>query len=151
MPETGKFEGKTHIYPLKVYYCDTDAAGIVYYANYLRFIEKARGEMISLLGWERDPSANAEETIYSSDQDKIIGFAVKHCDITYEKACRLSDILEVHTKIVKVGGASLSLQQNVMKDNELMVAINITLVAISPDVKAIRIPKELKDKMETMI
>lgn len=151
MPETGKFEGKTHIYPLRVYYGDTDAAGIVYYANYLRFIEMARGEMISALGWERDPSANAEDAIPTPDKDNIIGFAVKHCDITYEKACRLSDILEVHTKIVKVGGASLTLQQNVMNNNELMVAINITLVAISPDVKPIRIPKELKDKMETMI
>ncbi|MCP4394821.1 MAG: YbgC/FadM family acyl-CoA thioesterase [Alphaproteobacteria bacterium] len=151
MPETGKFEGNTHIYPLRVYYGDTDAAGIVYYANYLRFAEAARGEMINMLGWERDPKANAENTIPKQEKESIISFAVRHCEISYEKASKLSDALHVHTNIVKVGGASLTLRQDIIKEGELMVAINLTLVAISPDVKPIRIPKALRDKMETMI
>ena len=98
--------GVSHVFPVRVYYEDTDAAGIVYHANYFRFAERARTEMLR--------SAKI-------DQSRLFGVlgvrsVVRSCKVEYLKSARLDDDLEVYTKIVRILGASLLANQVVQND-----------------------------------
>ena len=90
---SGTFDGTTHVFPLRVYYEDTDAAGIVYYANYLKFAERARTELMRLLGAEH-------RTMMAEDG---IGFAVRAVAAEYLQPARLDDAIAVHTRVERVG------------------------------------------------
>ena len=92
-----------HHFQIRVYYEDTDAAGIVYYANYLKFAERARTEMM------REHGASHEDLRQSAG----LSFVVKRCTAEYHHPARLDDILDVRTHIGKIGGASLDLRQQV--------------------------------------
>ncbi|HUC63243.1 MAG TPA: tol-pal system-associated acyl-CoA thioesterase [Alphaproteobacteria bacterium] len=102
---SGAFNKDTHVFPVRVYYEDTDAAGIVYYANYLRFAERARSEMLRAAGIEIGRLA----------AERGLAFAVKSCAIDYLVPARLDDALEVHTKVVEIGHASLRAEQTVKR------------------------------------
>ena len=86
-----------HIFPLRVYFEDTDAGGIVYYANYMKFAERARTEMLRSVGIESGRLMREDN----------ITLTVKTCHVDYQKPAYLDDTLEVHSNIIKVGGASL--------------------------------------------
>ena len=92
---------KAHIFPLRVYFEDTDAGGIVYYANYLRFAERARTEMLRSVGIESGHLMREDD----------ITLTVKSCQVDYQKPAHLDDALEVHSRIIKVCGASLKGEQ----------------------------------------
>ena len=94
-----------HIFPVRVYYEDTDAAGIVYYANYLRFAERARTEMLRALGIESSRMMD----------ESGIAFAVRRCEADYLRPARLDDQLEVHSRLLAFKGASLALEQKVVR------------------------------------
>ena len=94
--------------PLRVYYEDTDAAGIVYYANYLKFAERGRTEMMRELGFAH--SGIAAET--------GIVFTVRRLSADYRLPARLDDLLSVETRIVEIGGATLLLDQRVCRDGD---------------------------------
>ena len=119
-----------HVFPLRVYYEDTDAGGIVYYANYLRFAERARTEML------RDMGVNQSQLMAENG----IAFAVRHCTVDYMKPGRLDDRLEVHTRIIEVGGGSLTAEQSVRRDGTDLVAMNLRLVCMNPDGRPTRLP-----------
>jgi acyl-CoA thioester hydrolase len=130
-----------HIHPFRIYYDDTDAGGIVYYANYLRFAEHGRTEMLRTLGFERlDMMENGQ-----------LAFAVRGCDVEYLSPAKLDDALEVHTRVTKVGGASLHLDQRVVKDDVVITEINIRLVCmhITGDLigRPSRIPADIRDAL----
>ena len=94
----GCIEDGTHVMAVRVYYEDTDAAGVVYYANYLKFAERARAEMLYALGWDQRQLA----------QDEGIAFAVRRCNADYLAPARLGDIVEIRTSLAGEPGRRLS-------------------------------------------
>jgi acyl-CoA thioester hydrolase len=120
-----------HRYPVRVYYEDTDAAGIVYYANYLKFAERARTEMLREIGVQH--SALRDQ--------KGVAFAVRRCNVDYIAPAKLDDVLEVRTRITGLRGAAIEAEQIVARDNDQLVRMNIMLVCIGPGGNATRIPK----------
>ena len=124
----GYIEGKRHIFPLMVFYEDTDAGGIVYHANYLAFAERARSAMLNLLGFTNSLVAERHK----------VAIAVRHCTLDFRRAARLEDRLIVESRLIKLGGASLGFEQKIMRDDEVLVVIEIYLVARVTGAKATR-------------
>jgi acyl-CoA thioester hydrolase len=125
----------THSFPLRVYYEDTDAQGIVYYGNYLKFIERARTEMLRNAGFDHAKFAKDTGTF----------FVVRHVTADYLAPARLDDQLEVQTTVIAIGNASMTLEQNIMRDDVTVVACRVVLVCISNDGKATRVPLAARD------
>lgn len=139
MPDgSGNLVDGAHIFPVRVYYEDTDAAGIVYYANYLRYAERARTELLRLLGTEH-------AAIRAHDG---VAFAVRRCEIDYAKPARLDDRLEVRTVVTRVGGASLEAEQTVMCCGEAIVTVWVRLACMDGDGRPARLPRPLKQALE---
>jgi len=109
-----------HVLPVRIYYEDTDAGGIVYYANYLRFAERGRTELLRSFGVKKLELMEREQ----------LAFAVRGCYIEYLLPAKLDDALEVHTRVIRVGGASLLLDQRVFRGDELLTEIDIRLVCM---------------------
>ena len=109
-----------HVMPLRVYYEDTDAGGIVYYANYLKFAERARTELLR---------ANGIEHAELLTTDKV-AFAVRECHADYIKPARLDDLLEVRTRVTEVGGATLRMHQDICRDDDVLVAVYVRLACM---------------------
>lgn len=125
--------GKGHSFQIRVYYEDTDAAGIVYYANYLNFAERARTEML------RDHDAD-----HGMLREKLgLTFVVKRCTIDYHRPARLDDLLDIWTETRKIGAASLELDQRVYLDGHLLVAIDVRLALLDEAMKPARLPPVL--------
>lgn len=96
---------ETFCWPVRVYYEDTDSGGVVYYANYLRFMERARSEWLRSLGVEQDLLIEQEGVL----------FAVRHVDLDYLKPARFNDQLEVTSRVIEFGRASLSFEQTISR------------------------------------
>lgn len=126
-----------HSFACRVYYEDTDAAGIVYYANYLRFAERARTEMLR--------SAGIKQSLLARDSG--VAFAVKRCAIEYVKPALLDDWLDIETQIVAVHGASMDGRQTIRRGDELLVTLDVTLVAMNRDGRPVRLPAELRSAL----
>jgi acyl-CoA thioester hydrolase len=126
--------GLTHAMPLRVYYEDTDAAGIVYYANYLKFAERGRTEMMRSLGFEH--SRVFEET--------GIAFAVRRLSADYRAAARLDDTLTVETTVEAIGAATLSLDQQIRRDGDTLVALDVLVACVGRDGRPRRLPPGLR-------
>jgi len=122
-----------HRFKIKIYYEDTDAAGVVYYANYLRYFERARTEFLFENGI--DVAAYHEKGYF---------FAVVHVDIKYKKPARLGDTIEVATKVTAIKNATISLKQHALKDETLLVEADVKLAFIDKDGRPRRLPAELK-------
>ncbi|MEE4279844.1 MAG: tol-pal system-associated acyl-CoA thioesterase [Halieaceae bacterium] len=119
--------------PLRVYIEDTDAGGIVFYVNYLKFMERARTEYMRSLGLPR-------ERIFSSE----MMFVVTRVNVAYRAPARLDDELEVSAHIVEVGGASLALEQAVCRGRETLVTAEVDLACVSPaTLMPRRIPRDM--------
>ena len=131
----GRLDGKKHIYPLVVYYEDTDAGGIVYHANYLAFAERARSAMLNLLGFTNRIVAERHK----------VAIAVRHCTVDFRRAAQLEDRLTVESRVIKLGGASLGFEQKVMRDGQELVVIEVYLACMSlEELRAQRLPEELR-------
>jgi acyl-CoA thioester hydrolase len=123
---------------IRVYYEDTDLAGIVYYANYLKFIERARTEWVRELGI--DQGALKAET--------GIVFAVRRVEADYLRPARFDDLLRVETALVQVTGARIVVQQDVWRGEERLFAAQVTLVCLTDQGAAARLPAALRVKFE---
>ena len=131
----GWLDGNKHIYPLIVYYEDTDAGGIIYHANYLAFAERARSAMLNLLGFTNRNVAERHK----------VAIAVRHCTLDFRRAAQLEDRLTVESRVIKLGGASLGFEQKIMRDGEELVVIEIYLACMSlEELRAQRLPDELR-------
>ncbi|HEX6442158.1 MAG TPA: tol-pal system-associated acyl-CoA thioesterase [Stellaceae bacterium] len=126
--------GWTHSMPLRVYYEDTDAAGIVYYANYLKFAERGRTEMMRALGFEH--SGILEET--------GIAFIVRRLSADYRAAARLDDALTVETAVQSIGAATLQLDQQIRRDGDTLVALDVLVACVGRDGRPRRLPSGLR-------
>ena len=131
---------KWHVFPLRVYYEDTDAGGVVYYANYLKFAERARSEFLLSIG-----TGNRQ----LKDQHGVL-FAVSDCAVKYKKPAKLDDMLEVHTALTNVRGASMSAAQMVKRDGEDLVIMDVDLACLNESGRPARLPKLLREALETV-
>ena len=120
-------------YNTKVYYEDTDAAGIVYYANYLKFLERARSEAIYSIGLTNKKLLN--------DHGNII--IVKSCKIDYKSPAKFEDLLEIISKIKTIGKSSFTMDQMIKRKEEIISESEIVLVTVNAEGKPIRIPDVL--------
>ena len=111
-PTSGHFSDGVHVLPLRIYYEDTDAAGIVYYANWLRFLERGRTELLRLLGQEH--SALRDE--------RGVHWVVRRCTIDYLKPARLDETIEVVTGCGELRGASLDMIQQARRGADILGA-----------------------------
>lgn len=129
-PQTGYFDVATHRFPVRVYFEDTDLTGIVYHANYLRYLERARSDMLRLVGIDqRDFHERGEGA-----------FAVVAMAIRYRRPARLDDALVVTSEVRQVRAASCVIHQRVTRDNEILAEAEVTAALISPDGKPLRQP-----------
>ena len=124
-------------YNLKIYYEDTDAGGVVYYANYLKFLERARSEAIYELGFSN--------TGLKSDFGILI--IVKSCNIEYKKPVIFEDNITIESMITEITQTSFIMKQNIKKDEELMASAEIRLVSVNLNGKPTKIPDILKQKL----
>ena len=127
-----------HIYKTKVYYEDTDAGGIVYYARYLHFIERARTEMIY-----DHLNLNHNQL---RDQFNVI-FVVRECNVKYLKSANFEDNLEIKTKVIKKSPVRLNLLQEVSKNDEILVTAQVELAVIGSNGSVSKISKDLLEKI----
>jgi len=123
-----------HRCPIRVYYEDTDAAGIVYYANYLKFAERARTEML------RDAGSSHGEMIETFDT----AFAVSRCEIDFLKPARLDDLLTVETRVLEVGAAVVRLDQRVQRRDELLARLDIRIACLNRKGRPQRLPEPVR-------
>ena len=125
---------KIYEYKFKIYYEDTDSGGVVYYANYLKFLERARSEIIKSLGFS---NTNLREKFN-------LFFIVKYCNINYKKPAKLEDELIVFTSVVSLSKTSLVMKQDVKRHDDLVAEAEVCLVAVNMKGKPTKIPEELK-------
>lgn len=119
--------------PVRVYIEDTDAAGIVYYVNYLKFMERARTEYLRNIGFGH----------YLLTEDYL--FVVRKADIRYRQAAKMDDLLTVSAQVVKQGKASLQFKQTVERDGELLSEATIEIACVDLQLKPCVLPKRLTD------
>ena len=123
---------------LKVYYEDTDSGGVVYYANYLKFLERARTEALFSIGF-------SNKKIQEQFNSLII---VKSCNIEYKKPAHLEDELTIRSFVKSITKTSFFMNQIISKENEIIVEAQIHLVFVSKDGKPIKIPENIYSKFK---
>ncbi len=123
-----------HSFNCRVYYEDTDLAGIVYYANYLRFIERARSEWVRVRGVDQRALKETEGVV----------FAVRRVEADYLQPAKFDDELTVLTEVENIGGASMTLKQSVTRDGVILFTAVVTLVAINANGAPVRLPAILR-------
>ena len=126
-----------HRFGLRVYYEDTDLADIVYYANYLKFIERARTEFVRDLG--------VDQGVLKAEQGVV--FAVRRVEADYLTPAVFDDVLEVRTTPMQVTGARIVLQQDVMREEVKLFGSVVTLVALTDQGRPARIPADIRQRM----
>lgn len=123
-----------HVFPVRVYYEDTDAAGIVYYANYLKFAERARTEMLRAHGI-------GNRALHESEG---LAFAVRRLAADYLAPARLDDLLEIHTRITRLGGASIEAEQDVVCEGREIARLTLTLACVARSGRPARLPDAVR-------
>jgi acyl-CoA thioester hydrolase len=122
-----------HRLKIKIYYEDTDAGGVVYYANYLRYLERARTEFLLEKG------INVAEY-----HNKGYLFAVVHVDINYKRPAKLGEIIEVTTEVVEMTNATITLKHEIFRVDTLLIEANVKVACITKDGKPQRLPDSFK-------
>jgi len=125
-------------YPFKIYYEDTDLAGIVYYANYFKFIERARTEMLN------DANVNQNEMLKSGYY-----FVVKNLQANYLKPAYFEDSLNVVTEIKKINNASINLIQTIVRSNDSLFIASVRLALLDKFGKVARLPANIRQLLKS--
>lgn len=134
----GALKGGVHVLPLRVYWEDTDAAGIVYYANYLKFIERGRSDMLRLVGIDQ----------WAMKRDGGMNFAVRRCEVDYLSPARLDDELEIETRVEHLRGASLEMRQTVRRRGADLVQAVVKIACMDDSGRPRRLPAELRQALD---
>lgn len=124
-------------FSVRVYYEDTDSGGVVYYANYLKFTERARTNMIQELGFTLNQLHDDHECI----------FIVKKVNCEYLQSAKLEDFLEVQSSIIQVKNASFELEQNILRDGKIIFQSNIIMVCVNSQGQ----PKKIPEKISSLL
>jgi acyl-CoA thioester hydrolase len=140
-PYRGGFVGNEHRFALTVYFEDTDTAGVVYYANYLKFVERARSDMLRAVGIDQQEMLRGDGSAYY----------VAHVDIRYRKPARLGDELRVVSTVEQVRASSVRIQQRVMRGPELLADASVTAAFLDREARPRRQPREWVEKFSKIV
>jgi acyl-CoA thioester hydrolase len=125
-----------HFFPVRVYYEDTDFSGTVYHASYLRFLERGRTEFLRALDIQQAGMA--------------FNFAVRSMSLDYRRPAVMDDALDIETTLLKIGGASIEMAQQILRKSEILLAANVRIAAVANG-RATRIPKPILAKLESVL
>jgi acyl-CoA thioester hydrolase len=139
-PPTGTIEGGLHRLPVRVYYEDTDASGIVYHANYLRYMERARSEIMRLIGFD-------QQAMLALPEDARVFFAIRALAMEFLRPARLDDVLEVRTWTTEAKGASGRMVQSIWRGDEQLIDAQVRAAFLGGDGKPRRLPETLRAAM----
>ncbi len=140
-PYHGHFDGKRHMFAVRVYFEDTDFSGVVYHARYLHFMERARSDMLSCVGIDQRAVHDAGEGAY----------AVTEIALKYRRPARFDDALLVTSTVQAVRAASCDIHQTVSRDGETLVEAKVTAAFVAPDGRPRRQPKQWVAAFEAII
>lgn len=138
-PVSGVIEGARHLFPVRVYYEDTDLSGIVYHANYLKYAERARSDLLRLLGVDQRAAQEAGEGTY----------AVAEAHIHFRAPARLDDSLTVQTRVAELRAASVRLDQRVTRGNDVLADLEIRVGFVGPNGRPRRQPDAWRAAFES--
>ncbi len=133
------FVSMIHTLPIRIYYEDTDAGGILYHASHIRFCERGRTEFLRDLGWT------------NSGIEKELGilFVVRHMDVDYLKPAGLDDELTLQTSVARVKKTSFIMKQELYLSKDLIFSMNVVLACIDRDKKLVKIPENIRNALQT--
>ncbi len=133
-----------HVWPVRVYFEDTDAFGIVYHANYLNYAERARTEMMRLFGLEHSRMMAGDDGM---------AFAVRRAEMDFRRPARLDDVLEVRTRVLAVGGATVDAEQTVYRpaDDLDLVRMTLQLACVHVSGRPARVPADLRARLQHLL
>jgi acyl-CoA thioester hydrolase len=126
-----------HTFPIRVYYEDTDAGRIVYYANYLKFAERARTEALRLSGFDQSELMRLEK----------IGFVVRRCVCDFLKPAMLDDLLTIETYLIDINKVSMRMNQTIRRGSEVLVTLEVKLAIVDINGKLSRLPDSVRKAM----
>jgi acyl-CoA thioester hydrolase len=141
-PGCGRITGREHRMPLRIYYEDTDLSGVVYHANYVRYLERGRSEFIRAIG-------ASHSSLMASDAP--VTFMVSELGLRFVRAARIDDRLEIRTQVETARGARIGCMQKIMRGNELILEAKIENVCVSMDGKPRRLPADLVRRMSAYL
>jgi acyl-CoA thioester hydrolase len=130
-PTSGRFDGAIHLFPVRVYFEDTDLSGVVYHANYLRWFERARSDMLRVLGIDQRAAHEAGEGAY----------AVSELAIRYLRPAKLDDAVLVRSETLEVAAASCRIRQRAFRGEELLAEATVRAAFVAPNGRPKRQPK----------
>ncbi len=139
-PHSGIIKGGEHILPLRVYYEDTDAGGVVYHANYLKYMERGRSDMLRKLGIDQ------EEMLKFLEPDDI-KFVMIRSEVDYISPAKLDDEITVHSRLSGMGRASLTMEQEVRRSGEILTRGQVKVAALNEDNRPARLPEKIIEKI----
>lgn len=129
-PHSGRFEGPRHLFALRVYYEDTDLSGIVYHANYLRWFERARSDMLRLMGIDQRAAIDTGEGFYT-----VAGMTLR-----FAAPARLDDAVTIESSALEIGAASVTVRQRALCNGQLLAEADVRVGFVSPDGRPRRQP-----------
>ena len=138
-PPGGWMEDRTHVFPVRVYYEDTDFSGFVYHASYLKFIERGRSEFLRICGIGHRELLNAAEPLF---------WTVRKIEITYLRPARIEDALTARTRVAGITGARMSLHQWIERSGETLIEASVEVCLIGSAGRPRRIPGTIRKQME---
>ena len=130
---------KEFLFEVKVYYEDTDSGGVVYYANYLKFLERARTEIITSIGLNNKKLLNEYGVL----------IIVKSCNIEYKKFAELEDILKISSTVISSTRTSFVMRQIIFKQSDIISEAEVRLVCVNPKGKPVPIPGAIDDLIKS--
>lgn len=126
-----------HSFLIRIYYEDTDAGGVVYHSNYLKFAERARTEALRLCGFEQ----------HDLMQEDGIAFALRHCEIDFLKPARLDDLLTIETRLHDISKVSITMQQTIRRGDETLTKLTVKLAVVGKGMKLAKLPDSVRKPM----
>ena len=141
-PSAGRFEGRTHILPVRVYYEDTDFTGVVYHANYLRFFERGRSDFLRVAGVNHSALLAGAEPL---------GFAVNRMELDFRKPARIDDALQVRTIFETTKGPRIFIAQTLERAGEILVTARVEVCCISLTGRPRKPPNLLVERLKPFL
>lgn len=140
-PPSGRFDGAVHLFPLRAYFEDTDAGGIVYHANYLRWFERARTEMVRSLGIDQSAALTEGTGAY----------AVADLAVRYLRPARLGDAVLIESTVIALGAASWRIRQSALRDGATLATAEARIGFIDPAGRARPQPARWREALQTIL
>ena len=138
-PAAGRLDGKTHIFPVRVYYEDTDLSGLVYHASYLRFMERGRSEFLRASGMGHRDLLECEEPLV---------WAVRRITVSFLRPARIDESLTITTSVAALGGARMRLKQAIWRELDMLLEAEVEACVITLDGRPRRVPDPIRKTLE---